>query len=195
MSANKITSLKQLQAVIKEQADLRKAETRPVLTVSAGTCGRARGSQDVIDALQRIIKTQKLEKKVKIKVTGCHGFCEAEPNIILHPKEIFYQKVGPGHAADIVRKTVLQKKVLDDLLYVNANTGEKVLTEADIPFYKKQKRLVLGDNALIDPTDIDDYFSIGGYGSLIKVLSGLAPEQVIDQVKRAGLRGRGAPAS
>jgi NADH-quinone oxidoreductase subunit F len=191
MSANKITSLKQLQAVIKEQADLRKAETRPVLTVSAGTCGRARGSQDVIDALQRIIKTQKLEKKVKIKVTGCHGFCEAEPNIILHPKEIFYQKVGPGHAADIVRKTVLQKKVLDDLLYVDANTGEKVLTEADIPFYKKQKRLVLGDNALIDPTDIDDYFSIGGYGSLIKVLSGLAPEQVIDQVKRAGLRGRG----
>jgi NADH-quinone oxidoreductase subunit F len=191
MSAKKITSLKQLQAVIQEQAGLRKAETRPVLTVSAGTCGLARGSQDVIDALQRIIKTQKLEQKVKVKVTGCHGFCEAEPNIILHPKEIFYQKVGPGHAADIVRKTVLQKKVLDDLLYIDANTGEKALTEADIPFYKKQKRLVLGDNALIDPTNIDDYFSIGGYGSLIKVLSGLTPEQVIDQVKRAGLRGRG----
>jgi len=191
MSAKKITSIKELQAVIREQTGLRKAETRPVLTVSAGTCGLARGSQNVIDALNRWIKKDKLEKKVKVKVTGCHGFCEAEPNIIIHPKEIFYQKVGPEHAGDILHKTVLKKKVLGELLYIDPNTGDRAATEAAIPFYKKQKRLVLGDNALIDPTEIDDYFSIGGYGALLKILSGRTPEEVIETVKRSGLRGRG----
>ncbi len=192
MSAKgKITSIQQLKNVIREQTALRKAEKRPVLTVSAGTCGLARGSQKVIDSLMRLIKKEKLEKRVKVKVTGCHGFCEAEPNIIIQPGDIFYQKVGPEKAGDILHKTVLKKKVLDELLYFDPNTGEKARGELDIPFYKKQKRIVLGDNALIDPTDINDYFSIGGYGALLKTLSGLTPEAVIDTVKRSGLRGRG----
>jgi NADH-quinone oxidoreductase subunit F len=192
MSAKgKITSIQQLKNVIREQTALRKAEKRLVLTVSAGTCGLARGSQKVIDSLKRLIKKEKLEKRVKVKVTGCHGFCEAEPNIIIQPGDIFYQKVGPEKAGDILHKTVLKKKVLDELLYLDPNTGEKARGELDIPFYKKQKRIVLGDNALIDPTDINDYFSIGGYGALLKTLSGLTPEAVIETVKRSGLRGRG----
>ncbi len=191
MSAKKITSIQELKAVIREQAGLRKRESRPVLTVSAGTCGLARGSQEVIDALNLRIKKEKLGRKVRVKVTGCHGFCEAEPNIIVHPKEIFYQKVGPEHTADILDKTILKKKVLQHLLYVDPNTGQKAETEKDIPFYKKQKRLVLGDNALIDPTDITDYFSIGGYVALVKILSRRAPEEIIETIKRSGLRGRG----
>jgi NADH-quinone oxidoreductase subunit F len=169
MSAKeKIASVQQLKNFIREQTALRKAEKRLVLTVSAGTCGLARGSQKVIDSLKRLIKKEKLEKRVKVKVTGCHGFCEAEPNIIIQPGDIFYQKVGPEKAGDIHHKTVLKKKVLDELLYFDPNTGEKARGELDIPFYKKQKRIVLGDNALIDPTDINDYFSIGGYGALLK---------------------------
>jgi NADH-quinone oxidoreductase subunit F len=192
MSAHdKITSVAQLKKVLREEAARRKAETRPVLTVSAGTCGLARGSQKVIDALNAVIRKEKLENKVKVRVTGCHGFCEAEPNIILQPSDIFYQKVGPEKAADIIHKTVLKKKVLADLLYVDPNTGDRAQGENDIPFYKKQKRLVLGDNALIDPTDIHDYFAIGGYGALAKVLGGMPPESVIEAIKTSGLRGRG----
>ncbi|MGB8953337.1 MAG: NADH-quinone oxidoreductase subunit NuoF [Candidatus Aminicenantales bacterium] len=187
----KFTSIKELKNVIHEQIQERKSEKRPVLTISSGTCGQARGSQKVIHSLKTIIRKEKLEKKVKLKVTGCHGFCEAEPNIIIYPRDIFYQKVSPDNAKDILYQTILKNKVLDHLLYIDPGSGEKVSHEKDIPFYKKQKRLVLGDNALIDPTDMNDYFSIGGYGSLIKVLSGMSPEQVINEVKKSGLRGRG----
>jgi len=192
MSANgKITSLPQLGKVIRDRVALRKAEKRTVLTVSAGTCGLARGSQKVIDAIGKLVKTEKLEKKVKVRVTGCHGFCEAEPNIIIQPNDIFYQKVDPAKAGDIVHETVLKNKVLAELLHADLVSGEKFGCEHDIPFYKKQMRLVLGDNALIDPTEINDYFSIGGYGALVKMLKTMTPEQVIEDIKKSGLRGRG----
>ena len=187
----KIKSLKELEAVIEKEIELRKSDTRAVLTVSAGTCGQARGSLKVIDSLKTAIKKGNLEDKVKIRVTGCHGFCEAEPNIIIHPHDLFYQKVDPKNGKDIIDQTILKNKVIDSLLFVDPNTGEKAAQESEISFYKKQKRLVLGDNALIDPTDIFDYLSIGGYRSLLKVLETMTPEEVIPAVKKSGLRGRG----
>jgi NADH-quinone oxidoreductase subunit F len=192
LSANRtLTSIAGLRKVQRQHAAFRKTEKRVVLTVSAGTCGLARGSQKVIDSLRRTIEAKKLESKVKVRVTGCHGFCEAEPNIIVQPDDVYYQKVAPEKAEAIIGQTVVKKKILDDLLYRDPVTGAKAVHEGDIPFYQKQKRLVLGDNALIDPTDIDDYFSIGGYSALAKVLSGLTPEAVIAEVKTSGLRGRG----
>jgi len=187
----KIKSLKELEAVIEKEIELRKSDTRAVLTVSAGTCGQARGSLKVIDSLKSAIKKGNLEYKVKIRVTGCHGFCEAEPNIIIHPHDLFYQKVEPKNGKDIVDQTVLKNKVIDSLLFTDPTTGEKATRESEISFYKKQRRLVLGDNALIDPTDIYDYLSIGGYRSLLKVLETMTPENVIATIKKAGLRGRG----
>ncbi|MBM3292941.1 MAG: hydrogenase [Candidatus Aminicenantes bacterium] len=169
----------------------RTEDKRPVLTVSAGTCGRARGSLKVISALEKSLKASKLEKNVRVRVTGCHGFCEAEPNIIIQPQDLFYQKVDPKRADDIVGRTVKKKQVLEDLLYKDPATGGTARREHEIPFYKKQNRFVLGDNALIDPTRIDDYFSIGGYGALLKVLTKMSPEEVIGEVKTSGLRGRG----
>jgi NADH-quinone oxidoreductase subunit F len=187
----KIAATKNLAALIAARQAERRSETRPVLTVSAGTCGQARGSLKVIEALKKTLRQEKLEDRVKIRVTGCHGFCEVEPNIIIYPREIFYQKVGGRQAREIIGRTILKNEILDDLLYVDPATGRKSAQEQDIPFYKKQRRIVLGDNALIDPTDIDDYLSIGGYGSLVKVLSTMSPEQVISEIKSAGLRGRG----
>jgi NADH-quinone oxidoreductase subunit F len=186
-----ITTIAHLREILREQAAQRKAEKRLVLTVSAGTCGLARGSQKVIDSLHKTIQTKKIESKVKVKVTGCHGFCEAEPNIIIQPGDIFYQKVGPEKVEAIIGQTVLRRKVLDDLLYQDPVTRAKACHEHEIPFYQKQKRLVLGDNARLDPTDINDYFSIGGYGTLARVLANMAPEDVIAEVKTSGLRGRG----
>jgi len=187
----KIRSITELEQTIAHEVQKTKSQTKPILTVSAGTCGRARGSMKVIGSLEKVIKKENLEDKVQIKVTGCHGFCEAEPNIILQPQDIFYQKVEPKDAKDIVLSTVLENRILDRLLYLESATEIKALNENEITFYKKQKRVVLGDNALIDPTDIHDYLSTGGYSALGQVLSEGDPESVIKRVKRSGLRGRG----
>ncbi len=187
----KIKTIKDLEQSIDSQIHARKSEKRHVLTVSAGTCGQARGSLKVIKSLEKNIKEQNLGDKVKIKVTGCHGFCEAEPNIIVQPQNIFYQKVQPKDAKNITSQTIINNKVIDQLLFTDQATGKKVSNEKNIPFYKKQARIILGDNALIDPTDMNDYLSIGGYRSLVKALSGMTQEDIIETVKKSGLRGRG----
>ena len=191
MRTKKIKTIQAAREAIEEQVAFRKAEVRPVLTVSAGTCGQARGSLKVIDSLKKAIKAEDLEDKVVVKVTGCHGFCEAEPNIIIQPGGLFYQKVDPKHSKEIVQETVVARKTIERLLYADPQTGERTAREKDIGFYRKQKRNVLGDNALIDPTSLDDYFSIEGYGAFIKALTELTPEGVIEAVKASGLRGRG----
>jgi NADH-quinone oxidoreductase subunit F len=187
----KIESVPDLKKAIKKRTAERQAEKRSILTVSSGTCGQASGSLKVIDALKAAIKKGNLGDRVKVRVTGCHGFCEAEPNIIIYPQDIFYQKVDPQNGDDILKQTIVGHKVIESLLYVDPANGMKIAKGREISFYKKQKRVVLGDNALIDPTDINDYLSIGGYGSLAKVLSGMSPEEVITEVKKSGLRGRG----
>ncbi len=184
-------TIEDLKHTIQSEIQKRESEKKPVLTISAGTCGQARGSLKVIESLKKAIQRKNLANKVKIKVTGCHGFCEVEPNIIIQPENIFYQKVQPKDAEDITSLTILKNKTIERLLYSDPVSGETVLKEDDISFYKKQKRLLLGDNALIDPTEINDYLSIGGYSSLAKVLGGMSPEEVIETVKQSGLRGRG----
>jgi len=188
---HKINTIEELKRITQSQIQARKDDKRAVLTVSAGTCGLARGSLQVIESLKKTIKKEDLGNKVRIRVSGCHGFCEAEPNIIIHPHDIFYQKVTPEDALEITSQTVLNKKILDRLLYVDPLTGKKVSMEKDISFYKKQRRIILGNNALIDPTHIEDYLSIGGYSSLSKVLSSMTPEETIETIKKSGLRGRG----
>jgi len=188
---NKVNSIEELNNRINDLTLARQDEQKAVLFVSAGTCGQARGSLEVIEALEKEIAAQNLEEKVTVKVTGCHGFCEAEPNIIIQPQNVFYQHVEPKHAKDIISETILNNKVIDSLLYTDPISKDKAPKEADIGFYKKQKRIVMGDNALIDPTDILDYMSVYGYSSLAKVLDGKTPEEVIETTQKSGLRGRG----
>ena len=187
----KINSIEELNTTIKDQALLRKDQQKALLFVSAGTCGQARGSLKVIEALEKEIAAQNLEDKVEVKVTGCHGFCEAEPNIIIQPHDVFYQHVEPKHAKDIISETILNNTVIDSLLYSDPISKDTAPKEADIGFYKKQKRIVMGDNALIDPTDILDYMFVNGYSSLAKVLNSMTPEDVIETILKSGLRGRG----
>jgi len=188
---NKINSIEALKQIINNQIQKRISDKKPVLIVSSGTCGQARGSINLIESLEKVIRDENLHDKVNIKVTGCHGFCEAEPNIIIQPQGIFYQHVQPEDANEIIFETIIKNKIIDRLLVSDPVTGEKAVKEKDIRFYKKQKRVVLGDNALIDPTDINDYFSTGGYSSLAKILEGISPKEVIETVKTSGLRGRG----
>ncbi len=191
MTDIKLKSFEDLKQKIKQESLRKEKEKHTVLTVSAGTCGQARGSLKVVEALERTIKDKKLEDRVIVKVTGCHGFCEAEPNIIIHPNNLFYQNVQPKDAEDIIQQTVINDTVIDRLLYKEHDTGELKSTGPEIGFYKKQMRNVLGDNEYIEPLNIDDYFAVGGYSALVKTLQEMSPEEVIDEVKRSGLRGRG----
>ena len=163
----------------------------PCITISSGTCGLARGSEAVVQAFKEEIKGRNLEDKVAIKMTGCHGFCQVEPNIIIQPEGIFYVKVKPEDAGKIITETVLNKKVIEPLLYTDPLTGEEFVHEKEIPFYNKQQRTVLEKNPQVDPTKITDYLVIGGYRALAKALSEMSPERIIEEVKKSGLRGRG----
>jgi len=187
----KIKTIAELKQIIEEQTLSRKNETAKVITVSSGTCGQARGSLKVIEALKKAIKAEGLEEKVKLRITGCHGFCEAEPNVIIYPDRIFYQKLTPADARAIIKETIQGGKIIEKLLYKDPQTGQKAVKEDEIPFYKKQKRIVLGDNVFVDPTSLLEYFSVGGFRSLIKAMVELTPDEIIQTVKESGLRGRG----
>jgi len=164
---------------------------KPCVRVCLGTGCRARGSVGVIEAFKDEIKRQGLEIKVDSKQTGCHGFCERGPVVVIGPKEIFYQRVKSCDVAEIVSKTLLNGKVVDRLLYVDPATGQKALYEYDVPFYKKQRRRILANNGRIDPTKIFDYIAIGGYQALAKALTTMSCEEIIDTVEKSGLRGLG----
>ena len=110
---------------------------------------------------------------------------------MIHPEEICYLRVQPTDAEEIISQTILAKKIIDRLLYVDPITGEKIVHESEIPFYKNQKRHLLGNNIKIDPKSIDDYLAVGGYSALAKALSQETPEQVVEMVKDSNLRGRG----
>jgi NADH:ubiquinone oxidoreductase subunit F (NADH-binding)/(2Fe-2S) ferredoxin/NAD-dependent dihydropyrimidine dehydrogenase PreA subunit len=161
------------------------------ITICAGTGCLASGCQQVIDAFRDELQRQGCADEVDIRTTGCHGFCERGPVVVIRPQSIFYQLVKAKDVAEIVSETVVKGNVVDRLLYTDPRTGEKIVHEQDVPFYKLQERVVLGDNGFIDPTSIDDYIARGGYSALAKALHTMPPEEIIDTIKESGLRGRG----
>jgi NADH-quinone oxidoreductase subunit F len=166
---------------------------RPVIIVCHGTGCQANNSPAVAQAMRKAIKAAKLDAQVvpEIKATGCHGFCSRGPLVIFQPAGLFYQRVQPGDAEEIVQKTLLEGKEVERLLYSDPETGEHVSHDRDIPFYKYQQRLVLRNIGKIDPDDLRDTIAVGGYQSLAKVLTSMTPDEVIDVVDGSGLRGRG----
>jgi NADH:ubiquinone oxidoreductase subunit F (NADH-binding)/(2Fe-2S) ferredoxin/NAD-dependent dihydropyrimidine dehydrogenase PreA subunit len=163
---------------------------KPCITICSGTGCHAYGSEKVNAALEKEVKKQGLKAEVDIRRTGCHGFCERGTLVVIYPEEICYVNVQPEDAAEVVR-SAKENKVIGHLLYVDPTTGEKVIHESEIPFYKYQNRIVFGNNRQIDPRSIDDYIALGGYSALSKALSQMTPEEVMGEVKRSGLRGRG----
>jgi NADH:ubiquinone oxidoreductase subunit F (NADH-binding)/(2Fe-2S) ferredoxin/NAD-dependent dihydropyrimidine dehydrogenase PreA subunit len=161
------------------------------ITICAGTGCLASGGQQVIDAFHDELQRQGRADSVDVRTTGCHGFCERGPLVVIQPQGIFYQRLKVKDVAEIVSETIVKGDVVDRLLYVNPRTGEKIVHEHDVPFYKLQERLILGDNGFIDPTSIGDYIARGGYSALAKALHTMPPEEVIDIIKKSGLRGRG----
>ncbi len=178
-------------AALRESLVSQRDPDRLCITICSGTGCHAYGCEKVTAAFQQEVKQQGLSDEVDIRTTGCHGFCERGPLVVIRPNNIFYQRVRVKDVPEIISETVLKGEIIDRLLYSDPNTGQKIVSEHEVPFYKKQKRLVFGSNGYIDPTSIDDYLAVGGYAALAKALSSMSPEEVISEVKKSGLRGRG----
>jgi NADH-quinone oxidoreductase subunit F len=163
---------------------------KPCITICNGTGCQAYGSKSIVAAFQDEVKKQDLGAKVDVKPIGCPGFCERGTLVVIKPKDIFYQRVRPKDVPEIISETIGKGNTVSRLLYTDRATNEKVTKESDVPFYKKQMRLIIGNNGLIDPTVIEDYLAIGGYTALSKALK-MKPEDIINEVKKSGLRGRG----
>ena len=181
----------------KELAGLREAivkerdPNKTCVTICGGTGCRAWGGEEVRQAFIQEIGKQGLAGQADVMRTGCHGFCERGPVVVILPQEIFYQQVAIEDVPEVVSETLLGGRVVQRLLYVNPVTGRSVTYDHDVPFYQRQMRRVFSDNGRIDPTEIRDYIAREGYAALSKVLSFMTPEQVVEEVEKAGLRGRG----
>ena len=159
--------------------------------ICAGTACHASGRPAVTAAFKDELATRGLSDKVRVVETGCHGFCEQGPIVVLQPKGIFYPRVRTDDVAKIVEASIVGDDVVENRLYKDPKTGERVALEKDITFYSGQKRLVLALNGKVDPYSIDDYLTLGGYEALAQVLVDDDPDKVINVVTDSRLRGRG----
>jgi NADH:ubiquinone oxidoreductase subunit F (NADH-binding)/(2Fe-2S) ferredoxin/NAD-dependent dihydropyrimidine dehydrogenase PreA subunit len=180
----------ELTALRQKLVALRQAG-RTSVTMCGGTGCQASGCLAVVESVKAQLAEHRLAENVTLRVTGCHGFCEQGPLMVIEPGNIFYCHVAPDDAGEIVSRTVARGEVVERLLYTDPISGEKVPTEAQIPFYAAQDRVLLSQNKQLDPKSIDDYIAGGGYSALAKVLAQADPRQVIEEIKASGLRGRG----
>jgi NADH:ubiquinone oxidoreductase subunit F (NADH-binding)/(2Fe-2S) ferredoxin/Pyruvate/2-oxoacid:ferredoxin oxidoreductase delta subunit len=161
------------------------------ITVCGGTGCHAYGCLKVARTFEEEVENENLQESVDVRTTGCHGFCERGPIVVIQPEGLFYQRVKLEDVKEIISETIVNKKIIPRLLYVDPKTEEKIVLEKEVPFYKKQERIVFGNNGFLDPTDIKDYIALGGYQAISKVLFDMTSEKVIEEIKKSGLRGRG----
>ncbi|MDU2065720.1 MAG: NADH-quinone oxidoreductase subunit NuoF [Sporomusaceae bacterium] len=164
---------------------------RAHVLLCAGTGCVSSGSKKVQAAFVRELERRGLNKEVKVVETGCHGFCEMGPLVIVYPEGVFYCRVQEEDVAEIVDSHLYKGRIVERLLYREPLSHEKIPNYQDIVFYKKQMRLVLANCGHINPECIEDYIAAGGYEALGKALTLMTPEAVVSEMKQAGLRGRG----
>jgi len=149
------------------------------------------GARAVKEALSEGIKEHKLEEEVQIIETGCMGLCDLGPRLVIYPEGVVYCRVKAEDAAEIVSEHLLKGRIVDRLIYRDPETQKPVPLMKDFPFLSKQFKIALRNAGFINPEDIEEYIASEGYSALAKVLSTMSPEEVIDEVKKSGLRGRG----
>lgn len=159
------------------------------IKICCGTACRAMGSLKVLDALRKEAGAQ--GGKLGIVTTGCQGLCQKGPLMKIEPEGYFYQRVGAAHVPKIMANTINAGFPVRELFYRDSSIKEPIEKMQDVPFYRKQQRLVLKNNEMIDPEDIFQYIAHDGYSALEKALFTMTPMDVIDEIKLSGLRGRG----
>ena len=161
-----------------------------ILVCAGGGCV-ASGALEVSAALEEAIRERGLAEEAKVIETGCLGPCAVGPVAVVYPDGVFYQQLTPQDATEIVEEHLLKGRVVERLVYRTPATGEVEPEMRQIEFFRKQHKIVLRNCGVIDPTRIEEYIARDGYEALAKVLTELTPEQVVDTIKRSGLRGRG----
>ena len=170
---------------------------RAHVLICGGTGCTSSGSKTLQEAFNKNLADFGLSEEVKIVQTGCFGLCALGPIVIVYPDGTFYSRVTADDVKDIVEEHLLKGRIVDRLVYRDAETDEIVEKQAanvslsDTKFYKSQKRIVLRNCGVIDPDNIDEYIAMDGYAALGKVLTEMTPEDVIKTVSDSGLRGRG----
>jgi NADH-quinone oxidoreductase subunit F/NADP-reducing hydrogenase subunit HndC len=167
------------------------ALVRAHILICTGTGCTASGAKDVLAKFEEELKAKKLRDEVSLVETGCHGFCEGGPLVIIYPEGTFYTRVKPEDVAEIVEEHILKGRIVSRLLFKEPLTAEQVPNYDEIAFYKKQHRLALKNCGHINPDSIEEYIGADGYEGLAKVLLEMTPEQVVEEMKKTGLRGRG----
>jgi NADH-quinone oxidoreductase subunit F len=185
----KIRSIADLETI--KKTTLAENASGKIIIRACNTGCRARKSLNVIKALEDRVVEDGLQDRVTIRKTGCHGFCEMGPILVIEPDNIFYRKVRPEDISDIISETVLKGNVVERLLWENPQTKERCRTEMDVPFYSKQKKILSRNCGRIDPTDINNYIAVGGYSALCKAMSEMTPAETVETVVASDLRGRG----
>ena len=166
---------------------------RAHVLVCGGTGCTSSGSAKLIERFEEQIATNGLDKEVKVVRTGCFGLCEAGPVVIIYPEGTFYSRVKVEDVDEIVTEHLLKGRKVQHLVYVDHKTHESSVQKSlnEIGFYKQQERIALRNCGVIDPENIDEYIAFDGYQALGKALTEMTPEQVIDEILKSGLRGRG----
>jgi NADH-quinone oxidoreductase subunit F len=162
----------------------------PTLVIPAGTCGQASGANDLIRITKRTLLERGLGDRVRLRITGCHGYCQAEPSVLVEPRRTFYPKVGLDDMPRIV-EAAAAGRIVEDLLLLDPATRLRVERQDEVPFFAHQRRLLLARNERVDPIRIFNAIDEGGYSTFVGLLESGRPEDVLDALRRAGLRGRG----
>ena len=178
--------LRRLRQMLLDDRDRRELH----LTICAETACRASGSATTLQAVQGYLLQHDLVDRIALHATGCHGFCEMGPTVLVEPQQAFYVQVRIEHVPEII-EAALEGTFVEHLLYRDPHSGRNCYHRGEIPFFKHQQRTILGMSQRIDPARIQDYVFHGGYGALEKALDRGDPGWVIEEVLRSGLRGRG----
>ena len=186
----KITTVEQLKTICIAQQEAEKQERVSIL-VCGGTGCQSSDSQKIVENLRSELTAQGLEDMVEVVRTGCFGFCEKGPIVKILPDNTFYTQVKPEDAKEIVESHIMNNEKVQRLLYLDPKTNEHISDSKHMDFYKKQQRVALRNCGYIDPENIKDYIRQEGYQALAKCITRLTPEEVIEEVKKSGLRGRG----
>ena len=188
--SERITSRAELD-ILKEQSLSRLTAVEQRISVCNGTGCRACGGVEVKEALIEELASRGLSDRVEVMPTGCQGYCQRAPLVVVEPAGIFYHGVAPEDASQIVTETIEKGELVEELLLEDPVTGERIPRHDDIRFYTGQQRIVFALNGKINPTLIGDYIAYDGYQALAKALLDMDPDGIVNEVLRAGLRGRG----
>ncbi|MBR6061848.1 MAG: NADH-quinone oxidoreductase subunit NuoF [Spirochaetales bacterium] len=195
---NKIKNLEDLKRIKEEnlprmimRGDKNAAGDKKHILVCGGTGCQSSKSKDILNNLKKAVTDNNLQDRVEVIMVGCFGFCEQGPIVEIEPDDVFYVGVQPSDAEDIIKEHIINGNKIERLLYTNPANGEKITTQHDIPFYKKQMRIALQNCGRIDPENINEYIAVDGYAALAKVLTEMGRDNTLEELKKSGLRGRG----